>query len=114
MYEVKRRWLIILISVIIAVTGLYIVNTNRSVKSGYNVDLIGNIYISTDESFSYEFIDENNLYKYTVDSYYKISYLYSDGVFIINEYEEELEAIALNFGKEFYILTNKTYMILAN
>lgn len=113
MYRVKRPGVIIGILAIIGFVGVYFVNTNKAIKKGYNVNLIGSTYVSTDQEFSYEFIDETNIKKYTIDNYYNFYYTYIDGIIVINEFDEVLEAIALKGGRELYVITTNIYMIKA-
>ncbi len=109
-YKLKRPFLLISLIFSVVLIGAYLVATAINISRGYNASIINNTYVSVNKDFSYEFIDEKTVYKYTPLDYFELTYILEDGVYLIQEEEEEFKAIALNFGKEFYVMTINTYM----
>lgn len=104
--------MVILLSFILLSLVLYVASTITSLNDSVSVNLIGRKFLASDQSFLYFFLTEEQLLKKTPEEEILLDYKVDEGVYFIQDNDEEIQALPLNKGQELYLLNQNKYMFI--
>ncbi len=108
----RKKALVLFLTMILLSLVFYVAATLTSMNDSVSINLIGRKFLASDQSFLYFFLTEEQLLKKTPEQEVLLEYTVDEGIYFIQDNDEEIQALPLNKGQELYLLNQNKYMFI--